>query len=90
MPGTTTTNVEMRCPQGLADLKRLEDPWLDGLTTDDPEGAATTVRLLLAYLHWNIKRLLRVMVLDRLDVELATTRLEVHKDAHRLGISAGM
>ena len=90
MPGTATTNIEMRCLQGLADLKRLEGPWLAGLATDDPQGAATTVRLLLAYLTWNIKRLLGVMVLDRQDLGLATTRLEVHNDAHSLGMSTGM
>ena len=52
------TNVEMTCLQGLADLERLEGPWLDGLATGDPEVAGTTVRLLLAHLTWNIKRLL--------------------------------
>ena len=90
MPGTATTNVEMRCLQGLADLKRLEGPWLDGLATDDPEGAATTVHLLLAYLTWNIKRLLEEMVLERLNVELITTRLGVENDAYGLGMSTGM
>ena len=69
MPGTATTNVEMTCLQGLADLERLEGPWLDGLATGDPEVAATTVRLLLAHLTWNSKRLLVAMVLDRLDSE---------------------
>ena len=72
MPGTATTNVEMTFLQGLADLEMLEGPWLDGLAIGDPELAATTVRLLLAHLTWNSKRLLGVMVLDRLDVELAT------------------
>ena len=48
MPGTAAPHVEMTCLQGLADLKRLEGPWLAGLATDDPQGAATTVRLLLA------------------------------------------
>ena len=76
MPGTAMTNVEMTCLQGLADLERLEGPWLDGLATGDPEVAATTVRLLLAHLTWNSKRLLGAMVLDRLDVELAITRLD--------------
>ncbi len=76
MPGTATTNVEMTCLQGLADLEMLEGPWLDGLAIGDPEVAATTVRLLLAHLTWNSKRLLGEMVLDRLDVELATTRLD--------------
>ena len=76
MPGSATTNVEMTCLQGLADLERLEAPWLDGLATGDPEVVATTVRVLLAHLTWNSKRLLGSMVLDRLDVELAITRLD--------------
>ena len=76
MAGTATTNVEMTCLQGLADLERLEGPWLDGLATGDPKVAVTTVRLLLAHLTWNSKRLLGAMVLDRLDVELAITRLD--------------
>ena len=67
MPGTATTIVEMTCLQGLGDLERLEGPWLDGLATGDPEVAATTVRLLLAHMTWNSKRLLGAMVLDRLD-----------------------
>ena len=90
MPGTATTNVEMTCLQGLADLEMLEGPWLDGLVIGDPEVAATTVRLLLAHLTWNSKRLLGAMVLDRLDVELATTRLDVHNDVHGLGMSTRM
>ena len=90
MPGTATTNVEMTCLQGLADLERLEGPWLDGLATGDPEVAATTVRLLLAHLTWNSKRMLGAMVLDRLDVELATTRLDVHNDVQSLGMSTEM
>ena len=89
MPGTATTNVEMTCLLGLADLERLEGPWLDGLATGDPEVAATTVRLLLAHLTWNSKRLLGAMVLDRLDVELATTRLDVHNDVHGAGCPSG-
>ena len=76
MPGTATTNVEMTCLQGLADLERLEGPWLDGLATGDPEVAATTVRLLLAHLTWNSKRLLGAMVLNRLDAESLSTRAE--------------
>ena len=73
MPGTATTNVEMTCLQGLADLERLEGPWLDGLATGDPEVAATTVRLLLAHMTWNSKRLLGAMVLSRLDAESFST-----------------
>ena len=76
MPGTAAPNVEMTCLQGLADLERMEGPWIDGLTTGDPEVAATTMRLLLAHLAWNSKRLLGAMVLDRLDVESLSTRAE--------------
>ena len=65
----------------------LEGPWLDGLATSDPEVAATAVRLQLAHLIWTSKRLLGAMVLDRMDVELATTRGDVHNDVHALGIS---
>ena len=67
MPGPVTTNVEMTCLQGLADLERLEGPWLDALATGDPGVAATTARLLLAHMTWTSKRLLGAMVLDRLD-----------------------
>ena len=69
MPEATMTRVELTCLQGLADLERLEGPWLDGLATGDPEVAATTVRLLLAHMTWNSKRLLGVMVLDLMDAE---------------------
>ena len=84
MPGTATTNVEMTCLQGLADLERLEGLWLDGLATGDPEVAATTVRLLLDHLTWNSKRLLGAMALDRLDAESLSTRAEFPDRCQRL------
>ena len=84
MPGTAAPNVEMTCLQGLADLERMEGPWIDGLTTGDPEVAATTMRLLLAHLAWNSKRLLGAMVLDRLDAELLSTRAEFPDRCQRL------
>ena len=77
MPGSATTNVEMTCLQGLADLERLEAPWLDGLATGDPEVVATTVRLLLAHLTWNSKQLLGAMVMVRPDLEFAISWLAV-------------
>ena len=70
------SNVEMMCLQGPANLERIEEPWLDGLASGDPESVATTVRLLSGHQTWNSKRMLGAMVLDRLDVELATTRLD--------------
>ena len=42
---------------------------VDGLATGDPEVAPTTVRLLLAHLTWNSKRLLGAIVLDLMDAE---------------------
>ena len=76
MPEATTSAVEMTCLQGMADLERLEGPWLDGMATGDPETTGVVMRLLLAHLTWNSKRLLRAMVLDRLD-------------AHAMGNAAG-
>ena len=67
MPEATTSAVEMTCLQGMADLERLEGPWLDGMATGDPETTGVAMRLLLAHLTWNSKRLLGAMVLDRLD-----------------------
>ena len=84
MRGTATANVEMTCLQGLADLERLEGPWLDGLATGDPEVAAITMRLLMAHLAWNSKRLLGAMVLDRLDAESLSTRAEFPDRCQRL------
>ena len=45
--------------------------------TPSLEVVAATVSLLLRHLTWNGKRLLGAMVLNRLDVELAPTRLDV-------------
>ncbi|WP_413745850.1 hypothetical protein [Synechococcus sp. MIT S9507] len=69
MPKITTTCVEMTCLQGLADLERLEGPWVELIAGNDPEGAAVMLRLLLAHMASTSKRLLGAMVLDRLDVE---------------------
>ena len=84
MPGTATTNVEMACLQGLADLERLEGPWLEEMQGGDPEVAATTVRLLMAHLTWNSKRLLGAMVLDSLDAKSLSTRAEFPDRCQRL------
>ena len=78
-------HVEMTCLQGLADLERLEGPWLETMGNGEPEAVATTMHLLLVHLAWNSKRLLGAIVLDRLDVELATTRLDVHNNVHGAG-----
>ena len=50
-----------------------EGPWLAGMATGDPQTTGVTMRLLLAHLTWNSKRLLGAMVLDRLDTELLST-----------------
>ena len=77
-------HVEMTCLQGLADLERLEGPWLETMASGEPEVAATTVRLLVAHLTWNSKRLLGAMVLDRLDAESLSTRAEFPDSCQRL------
>ena len=76
MAKITTTCVEMTCLQGLADLERLEGPWVELIAGDDPEGAAVILRLLLAHMASTSKRLLGAMVLDRLDVEEGATALK--------------
>ena len=42
------------------------------------------MRLLLAHLTWNGKRLLGAMVLDRLDTELSSTRADYPDRCQRL------
>ena len=84
MPEATTSAVEMTCLQGMADLERLEGPWLDGMATGDPETTGVVMRLLLAHLAWNSKRLLGAMVLDRLDTELLSTRADFPDRCQRL------
>ena len=71
MPGTVSPHVEMTCLQGLADLERLEGPWLDCMGAGEPESAATVMRLMLAHMVVLNKRVMSAMVLDRLDAELA-------------------
>ena len=72
MPEATTSHVELTCLQELADLERLEGPWLEELQAGDPETVAITLRLLMAHMASMSKRLMGAMVLDRLDAERAT------------------
>ena len=76
MPETTSPNVEMTCLQGLADLERIEGPFLNALTASDPEGAAVMLRLLLAHMASTSKRVMLAMVLDRVDAEQRATALK--------------
>ena len=69
MPETTSPNVEMTCLQGLADLERIEGPFLNALTAIDPEGAAVMLRLLLAHMASTSKRVMLAMVMDRMDAD---------------------
>ena len=69
MPKITTTCVEMTCLQGLADLERIEGPFINAMAASDPEGAAVMLRLLLAHMASTSKRLMLTMVLDRLDAD---------------------
>jgi len=79
--------VEMTCLQGLADLERLEGPWLECMGAGEPENAATVMRLMLAHMVVLNKRVMSAMVLDRLDAELADVS---SADLGKGGISAGM
>ena len=71
MPAAQIPCVEMTCLQGLADLERLEGPWLDCMGAGEPESVATVMRLMLAHMAVLNKRVMSSMVLDRLDAELA-------------------
>ena len=71
MPGTAFAHVETTCLKGLADLERLEGPWLDCMSAGEPESAAMVMRLMLAHMVVLNKRVMSAMVLDRLDAELA-------------------
>lgn len=66
----------MTCLKGLAELEQLEGPWLEEMASGYPESVAITLRLLMAHMVSMSKRLNGAMVLDRLDVELAVTRLD--------------
>ena len=67
MPCTAMPHVELTCLQGLADLERLEGPWLETMGNGDPEDVATVMRLLLAHLAVTSKRLHGAMVLDQME-----------------------
>ena len=76
MPETTSPKVELTCLQGLADLERIEGPFLNAMAADDPEGAAVMLRLLLAHMASTSKRVMLAMVLDRVDAEHRATALK--------------
>ena len=84
MPQATTSHVELTCLQGLADLERLEGPWLEEMQGGDPETVAITLRLLMAHMASISKRLMGAMVLDRLDAESLSTRTEFQDRCQRL------
>ena len=71
MPAAQIPCVEMTCLQGLADLERLEGPWLECIGAGEPESAATVMRLMLAHMVVLNKRVMSAMVLDRLDAEIS-------------------
>ena len=73
MPETSSAKVEMTCLQGLADLERIEGPWVKTIAAGEPEGTAVILRLLLAHMASTSKRQLGAMVLDRLDIEEGAT-----------------
>ena len=85
MPGTAAPRVEMTCLQGLADLERLEGPWLECMGAGEPENAATVMRLMLAHMVVLNKRVMSAMVLDRLDAELADVSSADFKAGYQRG-----
>ena len=85
MPETTSPKVEMTCLQGLADLERIEGPFLNALAVSDPEGAAVMLRLLLAHMASTSKRVMLAMVLDRVDAEQRATALKAAGHQHLQG-----
>lgn len=46
-PETTSPQVGLMCLQGLADLERLEGPWVKLIASGDSEDAAVILHLLL-------------------------------------------
>jgi len=85
MPGTAFPHVETTCLQGLADLERLEGPWLECMGAGEPENAATVMRLMLAHMVVLNKRVMSAMVLDRLDAELADVSSAEFKAGYQRG-----
>ena len=67
MPEATTSAVEMTCLQGMAEMERLEGPWLEEMAGGHPESVSITLRLLMAHMLSMGKRLNGAMALDRLD-----------------------
>ena len=84
MQEATTSALEMTCLQGLSELERLEGPWLEEMGAGHPESVSIILRLLLAHMTWNSKRLLGAMVLDRMDAETLSTRAEFPDRCQRL------
>ena len=76
--------VELVALKALADLEQLEGPLIDCFGTRDPETTAAAVRLLLAHMTWNSKRLLGAMVLDRMNADLMSTRTDFPDPCQRL------
>ena len=69
-------HVEMTCLQGLADLERLEGPWLETMANGEADQVATVLRLLLAHLKVCSDRLNKAMVLDGWGGEERATAFE--------------
>ena len=55
------TRVELTCLEGLADLERMEGPWLESIAEGTPEISAITLRLLLVLITNTGNRLVSAM-----------------------------
>ena len=51
----------------LANLDQLEEPWIDLMSTGDPECVATALRLFHAHLAMTIKNLAPAMVISEVE-----------------------
>ena len=65
-------SVELRCQQAFADLEALSGPWQDAWETSDPDLAALLLRLFGTHLQVHSDRIMKAMILERLDQEIQT------------------
>ena len=63
-------SVELSCQQAFADLEALSGPWQDAWETSDPDLAALLLRLFGTHLQVHSDRIMKAMILERLDQEI--------------------
>ena len=64
-------SIGVSCHQAFADLEALSGPWQDARKTSDPDLAALLLRVFGTHLQVHNDRIMKAMILERLDgVEL--------------------